>query len=95
MQNIVTLGRRLIPIEQIALVEAFNPAANSQFKTGKAFKARVVLINRDCHASTCIRTLQARQALRHAPHVARSGRQRTEQAVTHEAGDGRRRRVAR
>src|SRR5579863_1918589 len=45
MQNIVTLGRRLIPIEHIAFVEPFDPAANSQFKTDKAYKARVVLIN--------------------------------------------------
>jgi hypothetical protein len=47
MQNIVTLGRRLIPIEQIAMVEPFDPAANPQFKPEKTFKARVVLINRD------------------------------------------------
>ena len=46
MQNIVTLGRRLIPIEQIAFVEPFDPAANPQFKTEKAYKARVVLIDR-------------------------------------------------
>jgi hypothetical protein len=47
MQTIVTLGRRLIPIEQIAMVEPFDPAANPQFKPDKAFKARIVLINRD------------------------------------------------
>jgi hypothetical protein len=47
MQTIVTLGRRLIPIEQIALVEPFDPAANPEFKPEKAFKGRVVLVNRD------------------------------------------------
>jgi hypothetical protein len=47
MQNIVTLGRRLVPIEHIAFVEPFDPAANSQFKTEKPYKARVVLINRE------------------------------------------------
>ena len=47
MPNIVTLGRRLIPIEQIALVEPFDPTVNPQFKTDKAFKARVVLTNCD------------------------------------------------
>lgn len=46
MQNIVTLGRRLIPIEQIALVEPFDPS-NPQFKPEKDFKGRVVLVNRD------------------------------------------------
>jgi hypothetical protein len=47
MQNIVTLGRRLVPIEQIAFVEPFDPAANPEFKPEKAYKARVVLLNRD------------------------------------------------
>jgi len=46
MQNIVTLGRRLIPIEHIAFIEPFE-SANPQFKPGKTYKARVVLINRD------------------------------------------------
>jgi hypothetical protein len=47
MQNIVTIGRRLIPIEHIAFVEPFDPTANPQFKTEKDYKARVVLLNRD------------------------------------------------
>ena len=45
--NIITIGKRLIPAEQIAYVEPFDPAANPEFKPEKAFKARLVLLNRD------------------------------------------------
>jgi hypothetical protein len=45
--NIITIGKRLIPVEQIAYVEAFDPAANPEFKPEKDFKARLVLLNRD------------------------------------------------
>jgi hypothetical protein len=45
--NIITIGKRLIPVEQIAYVEAFDPAANPEFKPEKNFKARLVLLNRD------------------------------------------------
>jgi hypothetical protein len=47
MQNVLTIGKRLIPLEQIALVEPFDPASNPDFKTEKPFKARLVLITRD------------------------------------------------
>jgi hypothetical protein len=47
MQNVVTIGRRLVPVEHIALVESFDPAKNPQFQPERAFKARVVLLNRD------------------------------------------------
>jgi len=43
----ITLGRRLVPLEQIALVEPFDPSANPRMQTDRPFKARVVLINRD------------------------------------------------
>jgi hypothetical protein len=45
--NIITVGKRLIPTGQIALVEPFDPAANPEFKPEKDFKARLVLLNRD------------------------------------------------
>lgn len=45
--KIITIGKRLIPAEQIALFEPFDPAANPEFKPEKDFKARVVLVNRD------------------------------------------------
>jgi hypothetical protein len=47
MNNIVTIGKRLIPVEQIAYVEPFDPAANPDFKPEKSYKARVVLQDRD------------------------------------------------
>src|SRR5260221_3554275 len=45
--KVITIGRRVVPTEQIALVEAFDPAGNPEFKPEKDFKARVVLLNRD------------------------------------------------
>jgi len=47
MQDVITIGRRLVPVEQIALIEPFDPASNPEFKPEKLFKARVVLLNRD------------------------------------------------
>jgi hypothetical protein len=47
MQDVITIGKRLVPVEQISFVEPFNPASNPEFKPQKAFKARVVLLNRD------------------------------------------------
>ena len=45
--KVVTIGKRLVPVEQVAFVEPFDPAANPEFKPEKAFKARLVLLNRD------------------------------------------------
>jgi hypothetical protein len=42
----VTIGKRLIPLGHIALLEPFDPSAHPGMKTDKAFKARVVLIDR-------------------------------------------------
>jgi hypothetical protein len=47
MDNVITLGKRLLPIEQIALIEPFDPSSNPDFKPANEFKARVVLLNRD------------------------------------------------
>jgi hypothetical protein len=47
MQDVITIGKRLLPLEQIAFVEPFDPASNPEFKSDKPFKARVVLLNRD------------------------------------------------
>jgi hypothetical protein len=47
MENVIALGKRLLRVEQIALVELFDPSSNSDFKPEKEFKARVVLLNRD------------------------------------------------
>jgi len=45
--NIITIGKRLVTAEQIALVEPFDPESNPEFKPEKDYKARVVLLNRD------------------------------------------------
>ena len=47
MQKVITIGNKHLPIEQIAYVEPFDPAANTEFKPEKPFKARVVLLNRE------------------------------------------------
>ena len=45
--NIVTVGKRLVPVDQIAFVEPFDPSSNPEFKPGKEFRGRIVLLNRD------------------------------------------------
>jgi hypothetical protein len=48
-QNIIAIGRKRFPIEEIALVELFEPPADQpppRFTSDKDFKARVVLIDR-------------------------------------------------
>jgi hypothetical protein len=47
-QNIIAFGRKRFPIEEIALVEPFEPPAEPppRFTTDKEFKTRVVLIDR-------------------------------------------------
>jgi hypothetical protein len=47
MENVITIGRRHVPIEQIAYVEPFELSANTDFKPEKSFKARVVLLDRE------------------------------------------------
>lgn len=47
MQDVITIGLRLLPLEQIAFAEPFDPASNPDFKSDRPFKTRVVLLNRD------------------------------------------------
>jgi len=47
MSNTVTISRRLVPLEHIAFVEPFDPAAQTRIQTGRPFQARVVLVDRD------------------------------------------------
>ena len=47
MQKVITVGKRLVPTEQIAFVEPFDGSSNPDFKPDRPFKARVVLVNRD------------------------------------------------
>jgi hypothetical protein len=45
--QVITIGRRVVSLEQIALIEPFEASANPEFKPEKDFKGRVVLLNRD------------------------------------------------
>jgi hypothetical protein len=47
MSNTVTISRRLVPLEHIAFVEPFDPAAQTRIQTDRTFQARVVLVDRD------------------------------------------------
>lgn len=47
MSDTVTLGKRLVPVEQIVLIEPFDPSAHPRMQTHRPFRARVVLRNRD------------------------------------------------
>lgn len=47
MSNVITVGKRLIPREHIALVEPFEPKEGGQFQFSRDYKGRVVLLNRD------------------------------------------------
>jgi hypothetical protein len=47
MEDVITIGRRIVPFERIALIEPFDPASNPDFKPAKEFRARVVMLNRD------------------------------------------------
>src|ERR1700760_4358619 len=45
--KVITIGKRLVSVDQVAFVEPFDPAANPAFKPEKEFKGRVVLLDRD------------------------------------------------
>jgi hypothetical protein len=45
--KVITIGKRLVPVEQIAFVEPFDPSSNPEFKPEKEYKGRLVLLNRD------------------------------------------------
>ncbi len=47
MTDTITIGRRLIPLDHIALVEPFDVAANPNLHTERDFRGRVVLIDRE------------------------------------------------
>jgi hypothetical protein len=47
MARTVTVGRRLVPLEQIALVEPFEPSAANPLRSDREFKSRIILLNRD------------------------------------------------
>jgi ssDNA-binding replication factor A large subunit len=70
-QNIIAIGRKRIPIEEIALVEPFEPPAEQppRLTSHKDFKARVVLIDR-YRTLTRQRTTSTRVRVRARSHGA-------------------------
>ncbi|MGY3235624.1 hypothetical protein ACVWZ4_003833 [Bradyrhizobium sp. USDA 4472] len=47
MFHIITVGKRLVPIEDIAIVEAFEARDDPSLRSSKEFRARVVLVDRE------------------------------------------------
>lgn len=45
--KVITIGKKLVPVEQVAFVEPFDPTANPEFKPEKDYKGRIVMLNRD------------------------------------------------
>jgi hypothetical protein len=45
--KVVTVGKKLVPIQQVAFVELFDASANPDFKPEKDYKGRIVMLNRD------------------------------------------------
>jgi hypothetical protein len=43
----ITVGRRLIPLEQIALFQPFDESARGNMQSARPFQARILLLNRD------------------------------------------------
>ncbi|GLR90895.1 hypothetical protein [Bradyrhizobium iriomotense] len=67
--KVITIGKKLVPVEQVAFVEPFDPAANPEFKPEKDYKGA------DRHAQSGYRA--------HRAEVAGPRRTRAEQAVAH------------
>lgn len=47
MSSFLQIGRRLLPRDQVALVEPFDPEASPKLQTTREFRSRVIMINRD------------------------------------------------
>lgn len=45
--KVITVGRKLVVVGQVAFVEPFDPSANPEFKPEKNYKGRIVMLNRD------------------------------------------------
>jgi hypothetical protein len=43
----ITIGKRLVPLEHIALFEPFDPANQQKMRSDKPFQTRIVLVNRE------------------------------------------------
>ena len=69
MTNVITIGRRLIAIDQIAFIEPFDPASASGIETSRKFEARVNLLNRDsCLTETTVGAFAGEHKFRLLPN---------------------------
>ena len=47
MTNTIQVAKRLVPVEQVALIEPYIPVEGAPLRSAKEFKGRIVLLNRD------------------------------------------------
>jgi hypothetical protein len=47
MSKTIEFGKRVVPVEQIALLEPFDPETQKNMYSPRPFKSRIVLLNRD------------------------------------------------
>lgn len=47
MSNLMNVGKRIIPVEHVALIESYILNAESRIRTSREFKSRIVLLNGD------------------------------------------------
>lgn len=47
MSNLMRIGKRLVPIEHVALIEPYVQTPDSPIRTQREFRSRIVLLNRD------------------------------------------------
>ena len=47
MTDTLTIGKRLVPLEHVALIEPFDPSSQTRIQSERPFQARIVLIDRE------------------------------------------------
>lgn len=47
MTSMFMIGKRLVPAEQVAFVEPYDPTANPRFQTAREFQSRIVMVDRN------------------------------------------------
>jgi hypothetical protein len=47
MTNTIQVAKRIVPVEQIALIEPYVPVEGGQLRSAREFKARIILLSRD------------------------------------------------
>ena len=51
MPDLIRVGKRLVPIEHVALIEPYVHLPEAPIRTSREFKSRIVLLNRDSFLS--------------------------------------------